>query len=737
MSVGDDELLSEQRHLDVLYARLDELRRETGASLDAVRLSNPGGHQQSRSERDAFATLYEDQLARLNSVEDQLCFGRIDYTDSVSYIGRIGMSDDESNQMLVDWRAPAAEPFYQATAHAPLGLVRRRHLVTKGRELTGIEDDVLDLNALSDADRGRLSGEGALIAALDSARTGRMDDIVATIQSEQDAIIRKDLAGVLVVQGGPGTGKTAVALHRAAYLLYKFRDKIAAAGVLLLGPSTAFMKYIGQVLPSLGETGAVLSTPGELYPGVVARRHDDDELAALKGDGTMARVLRKAVADRQRLPSGDQVLAVDSRRVTLTVADIRSARDKARRTGKPHNEARVTFAKTLLRKLTDRLVEQIDETLDDGDRAELLGDVRSARDVRVAVNLAWMPLTPEKLLADLFSSRLLLDSAASSLTEAQRDLFRRDDPYAWTIEDVPLLDEAAELLGEDPSARQREDAERRARNARELAFAESVIEMTGQDGYLSADALTQRFSDSGPSRTTAERAAADRMWAYGHVVVDEAQELSAMMWRTVLRKVPSKSMTLVGDIAQTSAAGGASSWRSALRPHLGDRWSVEELTINYRTPRQIMDVATAMIASHIPNAPVPHSVREGDWPPAFIEAATVTDGLPELVRAELATLGGGRLAVIGPADVIAESGELLRADGRIDFGMGPAGLDAEVALLTPDQAKGLEFDGVVVLEPGRLAAAPHGFSDVYVAMTRPTRRLVIVYSEPLPDGLVP
>ncbi|GAB3558523.1 HelD family protein [Spelaeicoccus albus] len=735
MSVGDDEKQCEQRHLDLLYARLDELRREAAANLGAVRLSDPGGNQQARSERDAFATLYEDQLARLNSVEEQLCFGRIDDLSHASYIGRIGMSDDNSEQLLIDWRAPAAEPFYQATARTPLGLVRRRHLVTKARELIGIEDDVLDLSALDDTARAELSGEGALIAALDSARTGRMDDIVATIQAEQDTIIRGPLAGVLVVQGGPGTGKTAVALHRAAFLLYKYRERIAGSGVLLIGPTTAFLKYIGQVLPSLGETGAVLSTPGQLFPGVDTDVHDGDELAALKGDALMARALRKAAADRQRLPERDQVLAVDSRTVTLTVADVRSARDRARRTGKPHNEARTTFVKTLLRKLTDRIIAQIGETFDEGDRAELLTDVRSARDVRVALNLAWMPLTPEKLLGDLYALPHLLESAASWLTPGQRELFRRADPHAWTVEDVPLLDEAAELLGDDPSARQREDAVRREQDAKELAFAESVIDMTGQHGYVSADTLSGRFADTGPARTTAERAAADRTWAYGHVVVDEAQELSPMMWRTVLRRVPSKSMTLVGDIAQTSAAAGATSWHDALRPLLGDRWNVEELTINYRTPRQIMDAATAMIRSVRPDVSVPSSVREGRWPPIFTKVGDPIAELPGLIDDELALLDGGRLAVIGPGGVIDAAADALTSAGRTDIGRGPAGLDADVALLRADQAKGLEFDGVVVLEPGLIDKGVHGISDVYVAMTRPTRRLVIVYSEALPDAL--
>src|SRR5699024_1712 len=256
------EIRTEPAKLDDLYARLDQLREETTARLGTVRISEVGGDHQHRTERDAFATLYEDQLIRLDGAEEGLCFGRLDLVDEdePTYIGRIGLTDADRQQMLIDWRAPAAERFYQSTAANPEGVARRRHLVTGNRLVTGIEDDVLDIDALDDAQRSNLQGEGALLAALTSHRTGRMGDIVATIQSEQDAIIRRPLSGVLVVQGGPGTGKTAVALHRAAYLLYRHRERIAKSGVLLVGPSTVFLKYIEKVLPSLGETGAVLLT---------------------------------------------------------------------------------------------------------------------------------------------------------------------------------------------------------------------------------------------------------------------------------------------------------------------------------------------------------------------------------------------------------------------------------------------------------------------------------------------
>ena len=269
MAGRQDQLHEEQAAVDVRYARLDALRAQTAARLARTRRVGPSGSPQNRSERDAFATLYEDRLAQLDAVEQRLCFGRLDLVDGAPrYIGRIGLTDTEHTSLLTDWRAPAAQAFYRATAAQPDGVVRRRHLVTRGRTVTGLEDEVLDLDVLSDADRSEdvlagLSGEGALLAALAAGRTGRMGDIVATIQAEQDAIIRSELAGALVVQGGPGTGKTAVALHRAAYLLYAHRRTLERSGVLLLGPSRTFLRYIDQVLPSLGETGVVtrLSSP--------------------------------------------------------------------------------------------------------------------------------------------------------------------------------------------------------------------------------------------------------------------------------------------------------------------------------------------------------------------------------------------------------------------------------------------------------------------------------------------
>ncbi len=315
----DADLAHERDYVAGLYARLDELREEKRTQLAQVRRAGAVGTMQNVSERDAFAALYEDRLAQLDAVDDRLVFGRLDLdSGEAQYIGRIGLTTDDLQRLMVDWRAPEAGHFYQATAFDRQGVRRRRHLILQGREVKAIEDDVLDADMLADNDS--LQGEGALLAALNSKRTGRMSDIVGTIQSEQDRIIRSSISGAVVVQGGPGTGKTAVALHRAAYLLYTHRDRLKTAGVLLVGPSSSFMKYIERVLPSLGETGVVMASVGRLMPGINAVPEQESDVAAIKGRLDMAEVVANAVANRQRIPAENRILEVDGRKLLLTPA---------------------------------------------------------------------------------------------------------------------------------------------------------------------------------------------------------------------------------------------------------------------------------------------------------------------------------------------------------------------------------------------------------------------------------
>lgn len=744
------ELAHEQAVVDTMYVRLDTLRGTTADRLRDVRLSGATGTHQNRSERDAFATLYEDRAAQLDAVEDRLVFGRLDLSDGATrYVGRIGLTDAEHRSMLTDWRAPAAEAFYRATALHPGDVHRRRHLVTKGRSVTGLEDEVLDLDAEIDPDA--LSGEGALLAAMAQGRTGRMSDIVATIQAEQDRIIRSDLSGALVVQGGPGTGKTAVALHRAAYLLYAHRRLLERSGVLVVGPSSAFLRYIDQVLPSLGETGVVSTTVGDLIPGIRATAVDEGQVARLKGLLLWRKIIRRAVRARERVPEREVTVRIEGHDFVIRPRDIRDAIARARRTHKPHNLARGAFVRDMLDRLTDQYRDFTDAPLSGEDRASVFEDLRSDRDVRVALNIAWLPITPEKLVTDLYTKPHRLAEAAPELTARERRLLQREAGAPWTESDVPILDEAYELLGEDDSVALAEARHREAEQAREVEYARSVLSSTGAgDGLVDAETLASRFAATGPSLTTAERAASDRAWTYGHVVVDEAQELSPMAWRSLVRRVPTRSMTIVGDVAQTSSAAGARDWDRMLTPLLRDGWRLAELTVSYRTPATVADTAQRVArAAGLPVSDL-RAARDVEGSLTAVRTAAGSDGLPDedtvvaealgLVK-ELVGPDAGRVTVVAPgsgaarlAEAVAEAlpGVVGTAEAARLGAQRPE--DAQVTVLEPRQTKGLEFDAVVLVEPATIAEGAGGTSDLYVAMTRPTQRLVVVHARDLPEG---
>ncbi|MBP2703717.1 PhoH family protein [Microbispora sp. RL4-1S] len=732
------ELAREQEYVADLYGRLDVLRERTRARLDDVLAQGASGTHQNRSERDSFAGMYAQRLSRLWAVEAGLCFGRLDHADdSRLYIGRIGLSDDEQQRLLIDWRAPVAQPFYRATPAAPMGVTRRRHLYTRGRTVTGIDDDLLDLDRLADADRASLNGEAALLAALTEKRTGRMRDIVATIQAEQDRIIRGDLSGVLVVQGGPGTGKTVVALHRAAYLLYTYRERLERRGVLILGPNPTFLRYIEQVLPSLGETDVLLSSVGDLYPGVTGRRTETPEAAALKGAARMADVVAAAVRERQRVPRTPVEIRLDRFTLTLDRRTLESAQTKAVRSRRPHNQARAVFVRHLLTALTRQAARHLGRgMLDEADFAELREDLRTEEPVRLALNRLWPYLTPQQLLIGLFTSAERMSRAGLSARDSRTLLRVPPAPGEdwWSVADVPLLDEAAELLGDIDEGVLR--AARRAEQEREerIAYAREVLELTGLADVMDAERFAERQQADEVYLTTAERAARDRTWAFGHVIVDEAQELSEMAWRMVMRRCPSRSMTLVGDIAQTGSAAGAASWGHVLDPYVGGRWREERLTVNYRTPAELMGVAARVLELVGPDLKAPESVRETGERPWALRAGDLGQ-VGTVVREEI--VEGGRLVVIVPASELPEVGKAVAgAVPGAAAGPGPATLDAPVAVLSVADAKGLEFDSVIVVNPGRiLAESSRGPSDLYVALTRATGRLGVVHTGPLPAVL--
>lgn len=743
MSTRDSaELQKEQEFVDRVHHRVDVLRGDAARQVEDA-LTPVGTGRQARLERDVRVVERSGLLAALNAVDGSLCFGRIDLRDGTAHhIGRIGIREDDTERtpLLIDWRAPVARPFYLATHHTPMGLRRRRHITSEGRVVTELHDEILDIEDRERTGFEDPSGDSVLLAAVNSARTGRMADIVRTIQAEQDRIIRAPHRGVLVVEGGPGTGKTAVALHRAAFLLYEQRELLAKRAVLIVGPNPAFLSYIGEVLPALGETGVLLATQAELFPGVHARGTDTPRAAAVKGGAAMAEALALAVRDRQLLPEPGAPLTVphDDGDLVLDREIAYEARQAARDTRLPHNLARPHFAFRIIDALTAQLTERIGADpyggpnfLGPDDIAQLGKGVAVSREVHAAIEELWPALTPEGFLTEYLAEPVHLpDADAEAIRRAPGD-------GGWTPADVPLLDEAAELLGVDDSAeRAAAEAERQER----IAYAHGVLELSrGSESFefedeesellaahdiIDAERMAERHEEA-DHRSAAERAAADRTWAFGHIVVDEAQELSPMAWRLLMRRSPTRSMTLVGDPAQTSEEAGVGSWREILRPYVDDRYEHVRLGVNYRTPAEVMEVAAKVLRAVDPSFEPPGSVRSTGEVPWVRDAGADLAGAVARAVAEM-TPAEGRLAVIAPRELHEEIAAAL--DG-ITAGAEPD-LARTVVLLGPRQAKGLEFDHVLVVEPGRF-----GTSDLYVALTRATQRLGIVHREALPESL--
>ncbi|WP_245637416.1 HelD family protein [Actinomyces vulturis] len=780
-SIRAQQIAHEQEQVTKAYGELDRQRASARRSLARIESRGSSGTHQARTERDAFAAHYANQITTLDSVEDRLVFGRMDMapgfrepivpvsdspesagrtprtaqpTDEVTthYVGRVGLHDERRKEVVVDWRAPLARGFYQATPTDPMGLVRRRHIATKDRTVVGIDDDLLDAESLNSDSEGiaasTLQGEGALFAAMSQARDGRMNDIVATIQAEQDAIVTSNPRGVLVVQGGPGTGKTAVALHRVAYLFYTERERLERSGVLMLGPSRTFLRYVEQVLPSLGETGVVSRTMGDLLPGIHATAMDSPAVAALKGDLAWIDIARNAVRLYQRIPDKPRPIILDGHTLWLTPDDVAQARSRARRGGKPHNQARSTFVLWLLERLTDQFAALTHQDASDPDtRAWIREDIRTCMDARREINLCWLPLSDQGLLERILSRPYVLEAVAPMLSAEQRQMLLRPAGSPLTTADIPLLDELGTLLGPlDDEQIKTEQALARTREA-EVAYAAQAIEGQGLgNGMVSAEMLADRFADTGPVMTLAERAGSDRSWTYGHVVVDEAQELHPMGWRALVRRCPVRSMTIVGDLSQFSGPVAPSSWREALSAVASDSTPMrrEVLTVCYRTPSTIMEAAESMMqALGAPPAYPVRSVR--DLPQCLalttFDAADDPDALRSVIRDELTRLDSlagnnqGRLAVI-TSQMPPVAAELLQDSVLAEAMESEDGdlLRARLAVMTPTLSKGLEFDSVVLINPMEIARLSPG--DAYVAMTRSTQRLHVISDEPVP-GVIP
>lgn len=727
-----------------MYDRLDILREQARTELDRVQIEETTGTGQGYTERESFTELFSGRFSQLSSVERGLCFGRIDETAGEQFhIGRIGLFDEDYEPLLIDWRTPVAQVFYRATAAEPLGVKRRRHIRLHGRSVVGVDDDLLDLDALGDGERSTLIGEAALLSSLTASRTGRMNEIVATIQSEQDQIIRSSLPGVLVVQGGPGTGKTVVALHRAAYLLYTHREQLGRSGVLVVGPNSTFNRYIDQVLPSLGETDVVLATISELYPGVEATAPESPEAARIKGDLAMAEVLAQAISSFRVVPAAPIQLKVDQHELVLRPSAIRKAQQGALAAQEQHNRARPIFVRRILKTLTRQIVERIGRQYVGTEDVEDI-EKELAEDDRVLelLDRLWPELTPQLLLSVLFSSADRLTAAAPHLTDDERTAVLRPPTADWSRCDVALLDEAAELLGETSgivAGRNRQAAEEAAAVEANREYAHGVIdiELTAERIEIMPweieqfkDLIAQRTRLIDNPLTLAERAASDRTWVFGHVIVDEAQELSAMDWRMLMRRCPRRSMTLVGDIAQTGSAAGVRSWADLLDRYAPRRWRTAELTVNYRTPTEIMTIAADVLAAIDPTLSPPTSVRETGVEPTILDvpAEDLADALRAAIKSEQQSIGDGRLAVIVPTS---RYDELAAALPDATHTHDPSILDARTALLDVAQSKGLEFDAVLIADPTTITTdSPRGLSDLYVAITRATKHLTIVGNLP-------
>ena len=776
------ELEAEQRHLDTAYARLDVMRRAAERVAEGYTEVTRGGTHQARLEREAAEAYTRRRLASLDIGDTPLSFGRLDLlstndADPVEpfYIGRISVTDDDLTPLVVDWRAPVAEPFYRATAVEPMGVARRRHFQTHGRKLIGLDDEVFDADA-AEASGFTVVGEGALLAALDKERTGRMRDIVATIQAEQDEAIRADITGILVVAGGPGTGKTAVALHRAAYLLYTHRKRLASQGVLLVGPSAIFLRYIDEVLPSLGEDEVSLATPAALKPRLKVRGTESEAAAAVKGDVRMAKVIAAAIGDRERPMPRDVVVSLDGYVLRMRRRDSSRIIERAHARRGTHNERRPYVAGLVFehfkreyrralvrayradRARLDAESEQLQLTADRsaatvsdptvaaglarGEGAppeweeELATRVRRLPDVRAALDRMWPVLSGTELVRDLFGFPALVRSAAGGvLTDAEQALLVRERgpdvaAVAWTAADLALVDEADAILGPPSAARPR--SRRRSRRDSDLAQAQRTVDELGVGAFTNAaDVLARYGSDSSPAAPDDE----GEVRTFGHVLVDEAQDLTAMQWRMLARRCPTGSMTLVGDFGQASRPGALSSWDDVIA-NLPVRVPPHRvmLTVNYRTPAEIMDVANRLLPAAAPGVEPARPVRSTGAYPEVLAVA-----VDELVRtaaraARESTALGGTVAVIAPAELHPALTDALADRGAVADDV--EAIDAPIAVLTGLDSKGLEFDHVVVVEPARLVAADRsGLRLLYVVLTRATRRLVVVHAEPLPEAL--
>ncbi|MCM2412491.1 RNA polymerase recycling motor ATPase HelR [Streptomyces sp. RKAG290] len=697
---ADPALISgDERHFAAVAERLDQSIAELSGQLEAERRA-PGGKGRQAMDRDAEIYRLSARLRTLRRFGLDLCLGHMVGEDSPEpvYVGRLGLTDSAGTRLLIDWRSPAAEPFFGATHASPMGLAsRRRYRWTRGR-ISDYWDEVFTPDGY--AGHAALDDQSAFIASLGSNRSARMRDVLGTIQADQDAIIRAGSRGALVVDGGPGTGKTVVALHRSAYLLYSDpRLGHHRGGVLFVGPHEPYLGYVADVLPSLGEEGVQTCTLRDLVTeGAAASPEADPEVARLKSSAELVKAIETAVRFYEAPPTKGMTVTTQWSDIRLSADDWAVAFDGA--PGVAHNEARDQVLEELLTLLVEKY---------DGDvppellRKSLLQD----RELLAAFDRAWPLLEAAELVGDLWSVPAYLRKCAPWLAPDEVARLQRRDAQAWTVFDLPLLDAARQRLG-DPEAsrrRRRNEAAAAAERARRAEAIESLLENTvideseGALGMLHGQDLQGTLVDA----SALPGAEPDLLAGpFAHVVVDEAQELTDAQWQMLLLRCPSRSFTIVGDRAQ-ARHGFTESWQERLERVGFDRISLASLSINYRTPEEVMAQAEPVIRAVLPDANVPTSIRSSDIP---VVHGSVSE-LDSVLDTWLATHADGIACVIGdPA---------FRATSR-------------VRSLTPELSKGLEFDLVVLVDPEAFGNGIEGAVDRYVAMTRATQKLVILTS---------
>ncbi|MFE6866399.1 RNA polymerase recycling motor ATPase HelR [Kitasatospora sp. NPDC057692] len=700
----------DERHFAAVAASLEQAVAEVSDLLDAARRA-PGGAGRAAMDRDIEVHRLTGRLRALRRFGLDLCLGRIVPADGGGpvYVGRLGLTDSEGRRLLLDWRSPAAAPFFGATHADPTGLAsRRRYRWTDGR-ITDYWDEVFAPEGLEG--HAALDDQSAFIATLGGSRSARMRDVLATIQADQDAIVRAGSRGALVVDGGPGTGKTVVALHRAAYLLYSDpRLGHRRGGLLFVGPHQPYLDYVSDVLPSLGEEGVQTCTVRDLVAeGAGAAVERDPEAARLKSSAAMVRAVEQAVRIYEEPPTEGMAVSTDWEDLWLSADDWAEAFG-APDPGTPHNEAR--------EQIWAELAELLLAKLDGGEEIPVETFLRSLRrdeELVTALHRAWPLLEAADLVGDLWTVPAYLRLCAPWLTPEEVRRLQRTEAQAWTVSDLPILDAARQRLGDPEEARRRRRREA-ALAAERDRMAEVITDILAADddgegavAMLRGQDLRDTLVDGG----TLPGADPDRLAGpFAHIVVDEAQELTDAEWQMLLLRCPSRSFTIVGDRAQ-ARDGFTESWQERLARIGLDRTEVASLSVNYRTPEEVMAEAEPVVRAALPDANVPVSVRRSGVP--------VTHG----AVAELDGVLGGWLDAHaeGTACVIGDAafGEAFRATGRAEFRDSP-----RIRSLTPSLAKGLEFDLVVLVDPASFGEGVAGAVDRYVAMTRATRQLVVL-----------